>query len=125
MMKKMGLLFLSVLMSLYLVGCTGGSYVITIGEINSTKNSLSGEYNQFSGHYYAKVKLDNQETLVLNFSAETKKGELIARVIDSDGKTIKTLKPGDTVELNQSGQYKLQIEGEKHQGSFTMSWEIE
>lgn len=98
---------------------------MTMGQVDSAKNNLSGEYNSFSGHYFKKVKLDHNEELVLNFSAVTKKGELFAKVIDADGETIKTLNPGDKAVLNQSGEYKLQVEGEKHQGSFMLSWEIE
>lgn len=125
MKKKFGLFLLTLLMFLNLVGCSGGSYAITIGEIDSTKDNMSGEYNSFSGHYYKNVTLDEGKKLTLTFLAETKKGELVAKVIDSDDNTLKTLEPGDTVSLNQSGTYKIQVEGEKHKGNFKLSWKIE
>lgn len=125
MKKAFGLIFFAVLISLNLVGCSGGSHVISIGEIESTKNKLSGEYKSFSGHYYKNVTINNDETLTLNFLVDTEKGELVAKVIDSNGNTIKTLNPGDKVEVDQSGKYKLQVEGEKHKGNFTLSWKIE
>ena len=124
MVKKFGLLiFLIVFILLSLVGCTGGSYVITIGEIDSSKNHMSGDYKSFSGYYYKKVTLDNGESLTLTLLVETEKGELIAKVIDSDGNTVETLNTGDTVNLDQPDKYKFQVEGIKHKGSFTLSWE--
>ena len=123
MVKKFGLLiFLTVLILLSLVGCTGGSYVITIGEIDSSKNHMSGDYNSFSGYYYKKVNLDDGESLSLTLSGVTENGELDAKVIDSDGNTVETLNIGDTANLDQPGDYKFQIEGKKHKGSFTLSW---
>ena len=86
---------------------------------------MSGNYNSFSGYYFKKVKIKDGETLTVTFSVITEKGTLIAKVIDSDGKTIKTLNTGETVNINQPGQFKLQVEGEKHKGSFTLSWKIE
>jgi hypothetical protein len=125
MEKKLGLLLLTLFMFINLAGCSGGSYRITIGDIDSTKNNISGEYNSFSGHYFKNVTLSNGKALALKFVAETKKGELDAKVIDSDGNTVKTIEPGDTFDLEQPGKYKLQVEGEKHQGNFELSWEIE
>lgn len=124
MTKKLGIFFIMVLMVSNLVSCSGGSYRITIGEINSTQNVMSGKYNSFSGYYFKKVKLEDGENLKVAFSVDTEKGILNAKVIDSDGKTIKTLSTGETVTINQPGQYKLQVEGDKHKGNFTLCWKI-
>ncbi len=125
MIRKLGIISLSALLILSLVACSGGSSVITIGDIKASENSMTGEYHSFSGYYFKKVKLKEGETLKVKFSAETEKGNLIAKVIDSEGETIKTLNSEDTVTLSQSGQFKLQVEGEKHRGNFTLSWEKE
>ncbi len=124
MYRRLGVLVLLGLMVLGLVGCTGGSHVITIGDVQSSQNSLSGGYSSFSGHYYKTVKLEDGKTMTVTFTAETEKGKLIAKVINSDGKTTETLKSGDTVKVNNPGQYKLQVEGKKHKGSFLLSWKI-
>ncbi|MGG0720552.1 hypothetical protein ABE096_23680 [Robertmurraya massiliosenegalensis] len=122
-MKKVGVLFLMVLLLSNLVACSGGTYVISIGEVESTNNSIIGEYDSFSGEYFKKVNIANGESYTITFSVRTEKGELIAKVINSDGETLKTLKDGDSFTLNHSGSYKLQVEGEKHRGNFTLSWE--
>lgn len=118
------LLFVTIFLSVNLVGCTGGSYSITIGGIDATKNNMSGEYQSFSGYYFKEVYLEKGKELTLGFLAETEKGNLVAKVIDSEGKIVKTLNPDDTANVIQSGEYKLQVEGEKHQGNFTLSWKI-
>lgn len=124
MVKKVWVFVLVVLMVLTPVSCSGGSYSITIGKIDSSGNQLNGKYNSFSGYYFKEVKLTKGETMSVTFSATTEKGKITARVIDSNGKTIKTLNTGDTVSLNQPGKYKLQVEGKKHKGEFTLSWNI-
>lgn len=86
---------------------------------------MSGKYNCFSGHYFKKVKIEDCQTLSATFSAETEKGNLIAKVIDTEGPTRKELQEGDTVTINTLGEYKLQVEENKHKGNFTLSWEIE
>jgi hypothetical protein len=122
--RRMGIFFLLGLMVLGLVGCSGGTYSIVSGSIQSSNNGLSGSYSSFSGHYYKKVKLEEGKTMRVSFTAETEKGSLAAKVIDSSGKTVETLKTGDTVKVNKPDQYKLQVEGKKHKGSFILSWKI-
>ncbi|WML40029.1 hypothetical protein RCG19_23170 [Neobacillus sp. OS1-2] len=125
MLKRVGIFSLIGLILLNLVGCTGGSYTITVGEIDTQQNVMSGEYKSFSGHYFKKVKLEDRQTLKVTFSGDTEKGEIIAKVIDSDGNTSKTLKSGNTVTIFEPGHYKLQVEGKEHKGHFTLSWKIE
>jgi hypothetical protein len=125
MIKRLWIASVFTLMLVSLVGCSGGSYTITVGEIGTRPNEISGEYRSFSGHYFKTVKLEDGETLYVTFSEETIKGKLIAKVIDSDGNTKETLKNGDSVTISEPGQYKLQVEGEKHKGKFTIDWDFE
>lgn len=125
MVKKLGLLFLLVLVVFILAACSGGSYAITIGGIDASQNELSGKYQSFSGHYFKKVTVADGETLAITFKAKTEKGKLLAKVINSDGKTVKTLDAGDTTTLQTPDHYKLQVEGKHHKGNFTLSWKIE
>lgn len=125
MMKKIGISTLLALLIMSLAACSGGSSIITIGEIKPSDHSITGEYHSFSGYYFKKVKIKHSETLNVNFSVETEKGELVAKLIDSEGKTIKTLLSGENVTVSKPGKYKLQVEGEKHRGNFTLEWEIE
>ncbi|WP_084780324.1 hypothetical protein [Bacillus massilinigeriensis] len=125
MIKKLMPFLLVIVMSFSLFGCSGGSYRITIGEIEAFNNKIYGEYNSFTGHYFKKIKVKDGETLRATFSADTKKGKIHAKVIDSNGKTIQFLESGETLKLKEPDKYKMQVEGKKHKGEFTLSWEIE
>ncbi|WP_079710335.1 hypothetical protein [Paraliobacillus ryukyuensis] len=124
-MKQCWLLLVTVMIAFFLMGCTGGSYAITVGEIDTSQNSLSGEYQSFTGNYYRSVELDNDAILSLSFDVVTNKGELSAKVIQANGETIKTINPNEQVEIDEPGKYKLMIEGKEHQGSFLLEWEIQ
>lgn len=120
--REMAIFSILSLIIFSLTACSGGSSIITVGEIKPSENAITGEYHSFSGYYFKKVKLKEGDTLEVTFSAETEEGNLIAKVIDSEGETVKTLNPEDTVTLSHPGKYKFQVEGEKHKGNFTLSW---
>jgi hypothetical protein len=122
MLKKLGLYLVFVVFFINLVGCSGGSYRISVGSIKSTGNELSGTYHSFSGHYFKQVKIGDGESLHIHFSVNTEKGNLVAKVIDEDGNTVKTLLDGDITMIDKPGNYKLQVEGKNHKGGFILSW---
>ncbi len=124
MLNKLWTLVFVLLLAI-LAGCTGGSYGITVGGVDASKNEISGEYNRFSGHYFKKVTIADGEALTATFKATTENGELAAKVLDADGQTYKTIKSGDSVKISQPGKYKMQVEGKKHKGRFVLSWKIE
>lgn len=125
MLKKLGMHFVILLMLVVLASCSGGSRVITFGDIEITENDMRGNYSSFTGNYYKNVKLEEGETLTVTFSVNTEKGKLTAEVLNTDGKKVAVVEPGETVEIDEPGKYKLQAEGEKHKGNFTLSWTIE
>lgn len=122
MMKKLGTLFLLLLLVAF-AGCSGGSYTITVGEIDSFEHEITGEYSRFSGKYYKEVTVEPGEVLEITLTTRTEKGELKAVVLDSEEKVISTLIQEDSVQIRDPGEYKLQIEGKKHKSDFTLSRE--
>ncbi|MBB6447006.1 hypothetical protein [Bacillus benzoevorans] len=125
MLKKRGIFLLMLLILAVLAGCSGGSRVITVGDIEITENDMRGNYSSFTGNYFKHVKLEEGETLTVTFSVNTEKGELTAEVLDSSGETTAVLEPGGTAVIDKPGKYKLQAVGKKHKGNFTLSWQIE
>jgi major membrane immunogen (membrane-anchored lipoprotein) len=125
MLKKLGIHFVILLMIAVLASCSGGSRVITFGDIEITENDMRGNYSSFTGNYFKNVKLEEGETLTVTFSVHTEKGKLTAEVLNTDGKKVAVVVPGDTLVIDDPGKYKLQAVGEKHKGNFTLSWEIE
>lgn len=120
--KKCAFVSLAFFLIFLLTGCSGGSYVISVGEIEAKKDCIKGDYHSFSGKFFKKVTVDDGETLSVHFHAETEQGTLIAKIIDSNGKTIQTLVPDHSFRLKKPGKYKFQVEGEKHKGNFNLAW---
>lgn len=125
MKKKYILVAWAVCLLFLLAGCSGGSYVITVGEVNAKKDRIEGEYHSFSGKYFKRTTVEDNETLSVHFAAETEQGSLITKIIDANGETVQTLMPGDTFRLKKPGKYKFQVEGEKHKGNFKLTWKRE
>lgn len=120
-MKKR-LFILSLLLLFFLVSCSGGSYRISVGDIDATNHELKGEYLSFTGNYFKKVKLDEGDSLLVSFHSITQKGTLQARIINSEGTVVKELSDGEIYQLNKPDHYKFEVQGQKHKGSFIISW---
>jgi hypothetical protein len=122
LLKKISFIVLCILLISLLAGCSGGAYTISIGDIGSSGNSISGSYDSFSGHYYKTAKFEKGQTINFSFSANTVSCELSARVIDSKGNTVVELKGDQSVQIDKTDTYKIQVEGQKHQGGLLLSW---
>lgn len=125
MRNKVKIYGLLVIILVMFTGCSGGSYRITVGDIGVSHQKMSGKYSSFTGHYFKTIKIRSGETLAVHFSSVTKKGTLTASVINSEGRKIKSIETDDTVQIDKPGKYKLQVNGKKHKGHFTLSWKIE
>jgi major membrane immunogen (membrane-anchored lipoprotein) len=124
MLKRVTSFFTMVLVFSVLVSCSGGSYKITVGEIESTKSEIRGEYENFSGHYFKEVKLQEGESLTVTFSEQTEAGNIAAKVLDSSGELVDMVGTDEPLKISGPGKYTLQVEGEKHRGEFVLNWEI-
>ena len=128
--KKIMLLAILVLSMVILVGCSGGSYLITIGDIDTTGNSITGSYEKFDGHYFKKVKLEEGQNLKVKFYTVTEEGSIAAQVEDPSGEVILQLEGQDDAQekeiaINRTGTYSMKVTADKHKGSFQLNWEIE
>lgn len=121
-MKKKVCFFI-VLLPLLLIGCSGGSYTITIGGLTSDSNSISGQYNSFSGNYFKKVTFEQGDLIHFDYSVSTKKGILAVKLLNSSGKVIEEINKDHTILITKKDTYKIRVEGKKHQGSFYVSWQ--
>ncbi|HBI04269.1 MAG TPA: hypothetical protein DDY49_09605 [Paenibacillaceae bacterium] len=118
-------LCLLILVVFALAGCSGGSYRISVGDIKSLDNTISGSYRSFSGYYFKEVKLKKGQTVMFSITSTTEKGELGAKVIDSQGKTILEIKKDESLNISKSDTYKIQVEGKEHKGNFELSWKVQ
>ncbi len=102
--------------------CSGGSYKIIKGDIDVDSNKMSGEYSEFNGDYYKKVKLKEGEIIKFDISINTDKGEFSAKFIDSDNKKVVDLEKSKSVKINKTDTYKIKVYGKEHKGKFTITW---
>lgn len=109
-----------------LSGCTYGSgSTFKSVEINtSTKMSMS--YSRFNGYRTTPIHVKKGESVQINANIVSKEGKLNMSITDEkdkyiyQGKDIPT--SSFTVTLDKEGDYKLTVNGEKHSGSYKITW---
>jgi outer membrane lipoprotein-sorting protein len=126
MFKKFSLALILCLMGAVLVSCTQGSYRISNGSVDFSRESASGAYAKFDGYKERIVSLEEGETLTLNFSAETQSGRIHAIVLDSDKQELFVLNESGTMsyDVGEEGRYRIRVSADDHKGAFALSWNI-
>lgn len=112
-----------ILVTLLLAGCSGGSYKLLVGDIKAAGSSIAGSYRGFTGEYFKQVKFEEGRTVRFSYSNHTISGQLTARVIDPEGRSLVELSGQDSVVIPKTGQYKVIVNGSDHEGSFMVSWQ--
>lgn len=126
--RKILVLLLTMLVCVYITGCSGGSYTTKLSTENNGKTYMEMSYSSFSGNKYKELKLESGDTLELNIDVKTESGNLDVSVTDEDDNKIYNVEnPEKTIEekinISKDGKYKIKVEGE-HKGSFKIAWNI-
>lgn len=94
----------------------------------SGDNQLFASYNLFTGIESVKVGLQEDETIILNYSSKVEKGNLKIQVQSFDGEVIQTFdtnhKGTFSITLNKKNDVMFVVEGEGTKGSFSLQWDI-
>jgi hypothetical protein len=123
MIKKQSMTIILILMTLLIfTGCSGGSYKIINGDIDTQENGMNGQYKEFTGKYYRKVKFGKGDVVSFNIIVNTSKGNLSFKLLNPEGEVVNELEKGEIIEIVKTGLYKVQVESNKHKGSFIISW---
>jgi hypothetical protein len=106
-----------------------GSFTSTKSIEYNTKNKMIMYYFSFAGYKYTPISLKKGDKLVLDVSVTTKEGNLKISLENENNKELfSTENPKKhitkTVNINENGNYKIQVEG-KHQGGYNVKWNIE
>jgi len=75
------------------------------------------------------INLKKGDKLVLNVSVTTIGGNLKVSLENQNNKELFTIKNpkkriSKTINVNENGDYKIQVEG-KHQGGYNINWNVE
>ncbi|QVK20948.1 hypothetical protein KHQ82_01025 [Mycoplasmatota bacterium] len=112
---------------LLLTGCSGGSYKITIGEIDFNKDGVSGAYKEFNGYQFTSIKLEEGDTISFNLEVTTEEGNFTVKILDSEGDIILSINSDEHSKdllIEHTGTYRIQVEGDKHEGEFDLVWYV-
>ncbi|WMJ81097.1 hypothetical protein RBU49_02245 [Clostridium sp. MB40-C1] len=107
-----------------LMGCSGGSYKISKGDIKASDNSINGNYGSFTGNYFKKVKFEKNEDIKFDFEISNIKGKISAKVKDSQENTVAEIDKSKLVKMDKADTYTIQVEGENHEGGFVLTWNV-
>lgn len=124
-MKKSAMLLLLLVLVLSLGGCAAN---ISIGSVaNDSEHKMSASYMLYSGTKERELTVEDGESVVVTVKVKTIKGSLNAYIYNEDeeysyeGHDIQTSE--FTVTLDEPGDYTIEVEADKHKGSFSFSWE--
>ncbi len=96
------------------------------------KSYTSAKFNCLEGLTYAKLMVEKEMTLTLDFDIEVLLGNLEVQLVDSNGEIVfkkdfdKSQKAAEKVTLKENEEYQLQFIGIEAKGSYFCQWkEIE
>lgn len=129
-MVKSRLLLLVTLLAVLTAGCT-----LEIGMLSSSANrQMQARYTYFDGIKSKSVRLQQGDSLLLNFEAVVESGSLMLRVRDPNGEVIwekqypaskEAVRLAYTLEAPRTGSNRMEVEADQSQGGFTLSWEAQ
>ncbi|EJO5349166.1 hypothetical protein NRP93_003324 [Clostridium botulinum] len=119
---------ITLLITVILVGCSGGSYKTIKSKENNTQNSMEMSYSEFKGYKFTSIKLKKGDRLNLNIDVNTEEGNLEILLLDENDKALFKVKNPEkpvnkTININKDSTYKIKVDG-KHKGSYKITWDI-
>ena len=89
-----------------------------------------GEFGYFDGYKYKKVDANKGNILELSLNVTTKGGKLNILVLNDKEEEIYSNYDlngniNEKINIDEDGKYMIKIEGDKHEGSYDISWKVE
>lgn len=127
-MEKKGLLIfllIVIVSALAFTGCT--RKLMWSG--NSGKDHIEARYKRFTGTEKKAIRMKEGDTLFIDYQSEVAEGTLTLTLTDPEGNEVLSLTADaegtESLGAEESGNYTLNIRGDKTGGSFTINWNIE
>lgn len=126
MINKKYILLIIVSTIFLLSGCTYGSFSAIKSFEKNTFSMMSMSYERFNGYKATYVKVKEGNPIDVNVVIVSEKGKLNMSIAGEDGHSVYEGKDIPTssfsVKLHKSGDYKIKVSGEKHSGSYKITW---
>ena len=132
MKKRLLIITIISILAISLFGCnSSGKYVVKkMSKEDNGNNYMEMTYEYFDGYKYKKVKANKGNILELSLNVTTKGGKLNILVLNDKEEEIYSNYDlngniNEKINIDEDGKYMIKIEGDKHEGSYDISWKVE
>ena len=132
MKKRLLIITIISILAISLFGCnSSGKYVVKKMSKEDNGNSyMEMTYEYFDGYKYKKVEANKGNILELSLNVTTKGGKLNILVLNDKEEEIYSNYDlngniNEKIDIDEDGKYMIKIEGDKHEGSYDISWKVE
>lgn len=120
-MKKSALLFVALMLSALLCGCTISSGLFTGFSYNASDKGISASYASFNGSITQRVSLKEGETLSFRYAED----ETLKAFVKQNDTFLCDIADSLHYNVPQDGTYDISVAGVSSGGAFSLSWEID
>lgn len=120
-MKKSALLFVALMLSALLCGCTISSGLFTGFSYNASDKGISASYASFNGSITQRVSLKEGETLSFRYTED----ESLKAAVKQNDTVLYDITDSSAFTIPKDGSYDFSVEGKSSGGAFSLSWEID
>lgn len=132
MKKRLLIITIISILAISLFGCnSSGKYVVKkMSREDNGNNYMEMTYEYFDGYKYKKVEANKGNILELSLNVTTKGGKLNILVLNDKEEEIYSNYDlngniNEKINIDEDGKYMIKIEGDKHEGSYDISWKVE
>ncbi len=134
MKKRLLIITIISILAISLFGCnSSGKYVVKkMSKEDNGNNCMEMTYEYFDGYKYKKVEANKGNILELSLNVTTKGGKLNILVLNDKEEKIYSnydlngnINEKIKINIDEDGKYMIKIEGDKHEGSYDISWKVE
>ncbi|MGM9978499.1 MAG: hypothetical protein ACI33J_06845 [Clostridium sp.] len=132
MKKRLLIITIISILAISLFGCnSSGKYVVKkMSKEDNGNNYMEMTYEYFDGYKYKKVEANKGNILELSLNVTTKGGKLNILVLNDKEEEIYSNYDlngniNEKINIDEDGKYMIKIEGDKHEGSYDISWKLE
>ena len=132
MKKRLLIITIISILAISLFGCnSSGKYVVKkMSKEDNGNNRMEMTYEYFDGYKYKKVEANKGNILELSLNVTTKGGKLNILVLNDKEEEIYSNYDlngniNEKINIDEDGKYMIKIEGDKHEGSYDISWKVE
>lgn len=120
-MKKVLLLFVLLVMSAVLCGCTITNGVFTGFSHHATDKEINASYASFNGSIAQRLPLKEGDQVTFSYTGD----DGLKAAVMQNGSNLCDITDSVTYTVPADGTYYFSVKGEATDGAFSLSWQID